>query len=220
METRSAKTVDASRHQCFCELLHIQTLRSHFDGKMRARKAHAGCNAKIFAVCYAPCVCTNFKQNETAKVFAKLLPVQQPDGGYPAGDAREAPEGTAGLIFFGPFFVQRQRKDTKTKPRARTKCSVSVCRRSCSKYHQISPKKSSFCPFCRLTYIILYAIIYPVSFFFPNITFFETTYGKILWPARRGNIRPDAASAHDTSVCLFAFYEIFCRRGNTPRTAL
>jgi hypothetical protein len=78
-------------------------------------------------------------------------------------------------------------------------------RKSCSKYLQISPKKSSFCPFCRLTYIILYAIIYPVRFFFPNITFFETTYGKILWPARRGNIRPDAASAHDASVCLFAF---------------
>jgi hypothetical protein len=53
--------------------------------------------AKIFAVCYAPCVSRNFKQNETAKALAKLLPVQQPDGGYPAGDAREAPEGTAGF---------------------------------------------------------------------------------------------------------------------------
>ena len=45
-------------------------------------------------------------------------------------------------------------------------------RKSCSKYHQIPLKKSIFCPICRLTYTILYAIMYAVRFFFPNITFF------------------------------------------------
>ncbi len=45
-------------------------------------------------------------------------------------------------------------------------------RKSCSKYRQIPLKKSIFCPFCRLTYTILYVIMYLVRFFFPNITFF------------------------------------------------
>ena len=86
-------------------------------GVLMVKRQHEGhtqqVKAKIFAVCYAPCVSRNFKQNETAKALAKLLPVQQPDGGYPAGDAREAPEGTSGLTFFGTFFVQRQRKYIK-----------------------------------------------------------------------------------------------------------
>ena len=37
--------------------------------------------------------------------------------------------GTPWLIFFRPFFVQRQRKGIDRKPRARTQCRVSVPRR-------------------------------------------------------------------------------------------
>ena len=45
--------------------------------------------------------------------WRRLAETNSPDGhGKPAG-WREAPEGTAGLTFFGTFFVQRQRKYIK-----------------------------------------------------------------------------------------------------------
>jgi hypothetical protein len=49
-----AKTVDAPRHQCFCENGQFQILRSHFEVKMRTRKMHASRKATVFAICYAP----------------------------------------------------------------------------------------------------------------------------------------------------------------------
>jgi hypothetical protein len=36
----------------------------------------------------------------------------------------EAPEGTSGLIFFRPFFVQRQRKDIKSRHSERARGAV------------------------------------------------------------------------------------------------
>ena len=52
--------VALSLHSCLRGNMQIQFLRSHFDRKMRARKGHASSEAKVFAMCYAPCVSKNF----------------------------------------------------------------------------------------------------------------------------------------------------------------
>jgi hypothetical protein len=54
------------------EVLQIQLLRSHFDSKMRARRAHASREARIFAICDAPCDSINFKQNGKQKPLLSL----------------------------------------------------------------------------------------------------------------------------------------------------
>ena len=55
-----ANDVALSLHSCLRGNMQIQFLRSHFDRKMRARKGHASSEAKVFAMCYAPCVSKNF----------------------------------------------------------------------------------------------------------------------------------------------------------------
>jgi hypothetical protein len=59
---------------CFCEGEQIQILRWRFDKKSPTRRAPAGCHARAFANCNVPCVCTNFKQDATAKILANADP--------------------------------------------------------------------------------------------------------------------------------------------------
>ena len=107
--------------------------------------------------------------------------------------------------FLGSFFAAWQRMNMNAAQRARTKCSVSVRRRSCSKSPQISRKKSIICPFCRLTYNILYAIMYSVRFFFPNITFFRKRHTLTSMPANqnKGYILPVGTRSHSVPFCFF-----------------
>ena len=115
-------------------------------------------------------------------------------------------------LFFRLFFATRQRIGINRTANACRRRSVSVKKKSCSKSPQNSSKKSSFCPFCRLTYIILYAIIYPVRFFLPNITFFETTYGKI-GALRAGATYTLTPPRHTVYQCAFLlFYDLFSSR--------
>jgi hypothetical protein len=72
-------------------------------------------------------------KNGTAKKFAKLLLAQPTRRGYPASDAGEAPEGTAGFLFFRPFFVERQRKGIQAGTVHARSC-VRVRRRSFVKF--------------------------------------------------------------------------------------
>ena len=57
------------------EVLQLQILRWRFDTKSPTRMAPAGCHARAFANGNAPCVCTNFKRNGTAKIFANSKPI-------------------------------------------------------------------------------------------------------------------------------------------------
>ena len=72
---------------------------------------------------------------------------------------------------------------------ARRVSSTRVKRKSCLISPQISPKKTSFCPFCRLTYIILYAIIHLARFFL-QIHKFRNDIREDRCPARRGRHTP------------------------------
>ena len=78
-------------------------------------------------------------------------------------------------------------------------------RKSCSKYRQIPLKKSIFCPFCRLTYTILYVIMYLVRFFFPNITFFRKRHTLTSMPAnqKKGCIFPAGTRSRSVPFCFF-----------------
>jgi hypothetical protein len=78
-------------------------------------------------------------------------------------------------------------------------------RKSCSKYRQIPLKKSIFCPFCRLTYTILYVIMYLVRFFFPNITFFRKRHTLTSMPAnqKKGCISPAGTRSRSVPFCFF-----------------
>jgi hypothetical protein len=106
-----AKTVDAPRHQCFGETKHIQILRSHFDEKMRARRAHATNASKSFGYLLRTLVSTNFIQKRDSKSFCPIFAcTNNPTAPKQPSDARGFPGGTPGLTFFGAFFVQRQRK--------------------------------------------------------------------------------------------------------------
>jgi hypothetical protein len=66
----NAKTVDASRHQCFCEGEQIQILRWRFDKKTPTRGRTQQAKAKVLATCDAPNNKLNFKQNGIAKNLA------------------------------------------------------------------------------------------------------------------------------------------------------
>jgi len=54
---------------------------------------------------------------------------------------REVPEGTPGLIFFRPFFVQRQRKDIQNQPAQRATWSRSMSVRSRRKQELLPHKQ-------------------------------------------------------------------------------
>ena len=54
--------------------MQIQLLRSHFDIKCDHGSGTHVAIARTFATCYAPCGRRNFKQNETAKIFASTNP--------------------------------------------------------------------------------------------------------------------------------------------------
>ena len=138
-----ANDVALSLHSCLREIMQIQILRSHLEIQMRTRKAHASHNGKSFSHVQRTKFRTNFKQKRESKKsfpicsrfsiktrtqdlnfyhFAKTLEARERRQFLRA--PREFQEGTSWLIFFRPFFVQRQRKGIKCKPRARAAGTV------------------------------------------------------------------------------------------------
>jgi len=128
------KVVTLLLHSSFREVLHLQLLRA----RLKESRTHGSCSDFAFAkddnFCLVPCDRRNLKQNGKAKAFAKpthlgralmrprwrrLAEQKAPPAMKGRRDAGEAPEGTAGLTFFGTFFVQRQRKYIKAEQRTR-----------------------------------------------------------------------------------------------------
>ena len=133
MDSRSA-SLRARKRAARRKSEHLQLLRA----RLKESHAHGSCSDSALtndvSFCLVPCDRWNFKQDEKAKTFAKLTHLgralmrprwrnfderKAPTVIRDRRDAREAPEGTAGLTFFGPFFVQRQRKDINTAQRTR-----------------------------------------------------------------------------------------------------
>jgi hypothetical protein len=102
---------------------HIQTLRPHFDKKMRARKCHAPSDSKNFCYLLRARFSINFKQKRKAKILAKRLPVQTTRRGYPAADAlrqsRGGPQGESLGAFLPPLLGAHQEGASKTTRSAR-----------------------------------------------------------------------------------------------------
>jgi hypothetical protein len=114
-----AKTVDALRHQCFCEVLQIQILRAHFDIKMRTRKMHATSKSKSFyPFATRPCSHKFQTKRESKKFLPDSCRYKQPDGsttavGCPAVKPREFQEGTSWRVSW-LLLAARQEVTSKT----------------------------------------------------------------------------------------------------------
>jgi hypothetical protein len=54
LETPYMRAKTVARQPCFCEVEHIQILRSHFDGKCEHGRRTQQAKARIFDICDAP----------------------------------------------------------------------------------------------------------------------------------------------------------------------
>ena len=135
------KAVPLSLHSFFREGKRLQLLRV----RLKESRTHGSCSDVAFvkaeSSCLSPCDRRKFKQDGIAKVFAMLPHLgralmrprwrnfakqKAPTVMRDRRDGGEAPEGTSGLIFFRPFFVQRQRKDIKNGTAQREAVCASV----------------------------------------------------------------------------------------------
>ena len=129
MDSRSA-SLRARKRAARRKSEHLQTLRLQVKETCKHGSRSDSALTNDVSFCLVPCDRWNFKQDEKAKTFAKLTHLgralmrprwrnfderKAPTVIRDRRDAREAPEGTAGLTFFGTFFVQRQRKYIKSR---------------------------------------------------------------------------------------------------------